>query len=94
MLVLLNNRFTIIGGRNTPQAEFDVPVFPRLDMVDVTRSTSPRGIAFAHNHPTETTFSNNGIHAIDLANQSRRESEESKDVGEEIMDLRRYESVV
>jgi hypothetical protein len=80
MLVLLNNRFTILGGRNAPHPDFDIPSYRQSVIVDTDNDPAvSRGIAFAHSRPTDTTFISGGIHTVDLPNtRLQRVSEESK----------------
>lgn len=83
MLVLLNNRFTIQGGRNAQHPEFDIPSYRRPDIVEA--STGPvmsHSIAFARSHPVETALSGGEVYTIRLNPPQRRESLESEDVGD------------
>lgn len=83
MLVLLNNRFTIQGGRNAQHPEFDIPSYRRPDIVEA--STGPvmsHSIAFAHSRPVETVLSGGEVYTIRLNPPQRRESLESEDVGD------------
>lgn len=83
MLVLLNNRFTILGGRNSSHPDFDIPSYRQSVTVETSTSTGvSRGIAFAHSRPTDTTFISAGVHTVDLTNpRLERVSEESNDAG-------------
>ncbi|KAF9451797.1 hypothetical protein P691DRAFT_662504, partial [Macrolepiota fuliginosa MF-IS2] len=51
ILVLLNNRFTIFGGRNAPHPDFDIVSYHRSD---ANEGPVMSGTAFAHNRATET----------------------------------------
>ncbi|KAF5363610.1 hypothetical protein D9756_000920 [Leucocoprinus leucothites] len=85
MLVLLNNRFVILGGRNSPHPDFDIPSY-RQSVVDTDNSPGvSHGIAFAHSRPTNTTFTSGGVPTItvDLASpRLERVSEESNGASE------------
>jgi len=84
MLVLLNNRFTILDGRNAQHPDFDIPSYRRPDLVEGT-STGPavsHSIAFAHTRPAETAVSGGEVYTIRLNPPQRRESLESEDVSE------------
>ncbi|KAJ3559657.1 hypothetical protein NP233_g11209 [Leucocoprinus birnbaumii] len=81
MLVLLNNRFVILGGRNTSHPDFDIPSYRQTVVADtdVTPGIS-HNIAFAHSRPTNTTFMSGAVHTVtvDLASpRLERVSEES-----------------
>ncbi|KXN92863.1 hypothetical protein AN958_07060 [Leucoagaricus sp. SymC.cos] len=55
MLVLLNNRFTILGGRNSTHPDFDIPSYRQSIVTESDSSPAvSRGIAFAHSRPTDT----------------------------------------
>lgn len=56
ILVLLNNRFTIIGGRNAPHPDFDIVSYRRSGVTGTNMgSVASHDIAFAHSHPAEAT---------------------------------------
>ncbi len=58
MLVLLNNRFTIPGGRNAHHSDFDISSghYPDRNTDISIPSAVPSGIVFAHSHPTTETI--------------------------------------
>ncbi|KAF9448369.1 hypothetical protein P691DRAFT_704986 [Macrolepiota fuliginosa MF-IS2] len=68
MLVLLNNRFTITGGRNTPPSDFDIVSYHHSDGSRANGGPVMSGVIFAHTHQTET-LTNGGIHTVELAPQ-------------------------
>ncbi|KAF9448374.1 hypothetical protein P691DRAFT_669516, partial [Macrolepiota fuliginosa MF-IS2] len=82
ILVLLNNRFTISGGRNTPHPDFDIASYSCPDATGESQGPVAPGIAFTHANPTETAISDHsgGIHAINLTPPSRWVSEESSEI--------------
>lgn len=83
MLVLLNNRFTILGGRNSAHPDFDIPSYRRSNVTGTsTSSVVSRGIAFAQSRATDTVVSGgHGVHTVDLTPPLRRVSEESNETG-------------
>ncbi|KAF5364213.1 hypothetical protein D9756_000924 [Leucocoprinus leucothites] len=85
MLVLLNNRFVILGDRNSPHLDFDIPSYHQ-SAVDTDNSPGiSHGIAFAYSRPTNTTFTSGGVPTItvDLASpRLERVSEESNGASE------------
>lgn len=82
MLVLLNNRFIISGGRNTLHPDFDIPSYRRPEpaKAGVSTSVGSRGLAFIHTRQSSTAASG-GTHTVDLAPRLQRVSEESNEVG-------------
>lgn len=57
MLVLLNNRYTILGGRNEPHPDSDILSDRHPDLVGAnTGPISSRSSAVAHSHPAETAL--------------------------------------
>jgi len=83
MLVLLNNRFTILDGRNAQHPEFDIPSYRRPDLVEASKGpVVSRSIAFAHTRPAETAHSGGGVYTIGLNTQQGRTSQESEEVGD------------
>jgi hypothetical protein len=80
MLVLLNNRFIILGGRNSLHPNFDIPSYRRseTEKSSGTNSGATRNLAFIHTRPTDTaTGVSGGILTIELATHLQRVSEES-----------------
>lgn len=95
MLVLLNNRFVIVGGRVSLPPECEGPIYPQNGAN--ARPASLRDITFTHNHPREATLSINEISAIDFDPESKQEYEESKETREgtkESTDLRAFEAAL
>ncbi len=57
MLVLLNSRFTIIGGRNDLHPTRGIPPeHRRPDAADNAGQGTPHNMVFAHSRVAETTF--------------------------------------
>lgn len=78
-LVLLNNRFTIPGGRNASHPDFDIASYRCSDVAGGNAGTAiSHGIAFAHTHLAETTSIRDGMRTIELAPHPGRVSEELK----------------
>ncbi len=76
MLVLLNNRFTILEGRNTPHLDFDIASYHRSDLADANAGTVlSHGVAFAHSHPE--VLSGGEGRAIELVNIRQEPSKEA-----------------
>lgn len=65
ILVLLNNRFTITGGRNAPHPDFDMVSYHRSDLPGMNEgSTVSHGIMFTHSHPAEATFISGSLEPV------------------------------
>jgi len=80
MLVLLNNRFTILGGRNTQHPDFDIPSYRHSVLAEVNAGpVVSHGIAFAHTRRVEATLSGGEVHTIELNPGQGRVSQESKE---------------
>ncbi|KAF9446770.1 hypothetical protein P691DRAFT_672871, partial [Macrolepiota fuliginosa MF-IS2] len=82
VLVLLNNRFTILGGRNAPHPESDVVLYRRASVSGVRDRTVVSGLAFAHSHATGTTLTSGGVHTVELTPPLGRMSAEYSEIGE------------
>lgn len=83
MLVLLNNRFIILGGRNSLHPDFDIPSYRRSENEKGASTTSgaTRNLAFIHSRPTDTaTGVSGGILTVELPSHLKRVSEESHEV--------------
>lgn len=85
MLVVLNNRFTIHGGRNVPHSELDIPSYRRLDLVEPSagQRMSYSGVVLADSCQPGTALSNNEGHMAGLNSRRGRTFQESEEVGGE-----------
>ncbi|KAF9442446.1 hypothetical protein P691DRAFT_779402 [Macrolepiota fuliginosa MF-IS2] len=83
VLVLLNNRLTILGGRNAPHPESDVALYRRSNASDARDRAVVSGLAFAHSRTAEATLTGDDIHTVGLMSPSGRAPTESSEVGRE-----------